>query len=105
MRQYIWPLTVVEIKSGVNRHNTKTIPLFSLLISSGCFTGRYGVNCESHCNTYINKICNRQDGHCIYGCIEGFKGNGCHLLGIHTYIPILTPITATLICFKSFQLK
>jgi hypothetical protein len=60
-------------------------------------TGRYGVNCDYHCITCTDSICDRQNGHCTYGCIEGFKGDGCHLLGIHS--PILTPRTATL----SFQ--
>jgi len=61
------------------------LPLFSLLYSSECTTGRYGLNCTSHCDTCVNRICNRHDGHCTYGCIKGFKGDGCHLLGIHWY--------------------
>ena len=79
------------------------LPVFSLLVSSGCMTGKYGLNCDYHCITCTNRICDRQNGHCTYGCIEGFKGDGCHLLGIHT--PILTPRTATSLCFKGFQLK
>ena len=45
---------------------------------SECITG---VNCESRCDTCINRICDRFDGKCTYGCIAGFKGDRCHLSG------------------------
>jgi hypothetical protein len=63
------------------------------LFSSECTTGRYGVNCDSHCLTCVNRICSRHDGSCKYGCIEGFKGEGCHSLGIHIFTNINTKNT------------
>jgi hypothetical protein len=46
---------------------------------SECSTGIYGVNCESRCGTCVNRICDRFDGRCKYGCIEGFNGDHCNL--------------------------
>ena len=46
---------------------------------SECITGTYDNNCESQCDTCVHRICDRQDGQCTYGCIEGFKGDDCHL--------------------------
>ena len=66
------------------------LTLFSLFFSSECTTGRYGINCESHCHTCVNRICSRHDGSCKYGCIESFKGDGCHSLGIHIFTNINT---------------
>ena len=34
------------------------LPSFSLLFCSECTTGRYGVNCEYHCDTCVNMMCN-----------------------------------------------
>ena len=49
---------------------------------SECSTSSYGVNCESRCDTCVNRICDRFDGNCTYGCIAGFKGDRCRLTGI-----------------------
>jgi len=47
-------------------------------------SGTYGVNCEFRCDTRVNKVCDRQDGQCTYGCIDGFKGDSCQFPGILT---------------------
>jgi hypothetical protein len=49
---------------------------------SECITGRYGINGESHCHTCVNKICDRLDGSCSHGGIDGFRGVGCYTTGI-----------------------
>jgi len=51
---------------------------------SECSTGIYGVNFESRCDTYVNRICDRFDGSCKYGCIVGIKGDRCNFTGITT---------------------
>ena len=59
-----------------------------------CTSGTYGVNCEHSCDTCVNKLCDRQDGQCTYGCIGGFKGDSCQFPGI-----------LTLECIISYQLS
>ena len=54
------------------------LPSFLCFFCSECTTGRYGVSCEYHCDTCVNMMCNTHDEHCTHGCIEGFKGDGCH---------------------------
>ena len=49
------------------------------LFFSEYISGTYGINCESQCNKCVHRICDRQDGSCTYDCIEGFKGDDCHL--------------------------
>ena len=46
-----------------------------------CSTGTYGVNSESHCDTCINRICDRFDGNWTYGRVQDFKGDRCNLSG------------------------
>ena len=53
---------------------------------SECSTGIYGVNCESRRDTCANRICDRFDGRCKYGCIEGFKGDRGNLSVITTLL-------------------
>ena len=38
-------------------------------------------------NTCVANICETRDGNCTYGCIEGFKGVRCNLLGILRLAP------------------
>ena len=52
------------------------------ILFSECTSGTYGVNCENSCDTCVNKLCDREDGHCTYGCIEGFNGDSCQFPGI-----------------------
>ena len=54
----------------------------SALFFSGCTTGTYGVNCESRCDTCVDKICELRDGNCAYSCIKGFKRVRCNLSGM-----------------------
>ena len=67
--------------AGYNVFNCNKYSLFWHVIPvfSECISGTYGINCESQCNTCVHRICDRQDGRCTYGCIEGFKGDDCHL--------------------------
>ena len=58
--------------------------------SRKCSTTSCGVNCESRCDTCVNRICDRFDGNCTYGCIEGFKGDRCHLTGAHYEEMVIT---------------
>ena len=55
-----------------------------LNIFSQCVSGTYGINCESRCDTCVNKVCDRHDGQCKYGCIDGYEGDRCQLPGILT---------------------
>jgi hypothetical protein len=59
---------------------------FSFLLSECNTTGRYGINSESHCHTCVNKICDKLDGNCTHGCIDGFREGGCHITGYRLYI-------------------
>jgi hypothetical protein len=56
---------------------------FNILLAE-CTSGTYGVNCENRCDTCVNKLCDREDGQCTYGCINRFKGESCQLQGIPT---------------------
>jgi hypothetical protein len=56
---------------------------FNILLAE-CTSGTYGVNCENSCDTCVNKLCDRQDGQCTYGCIDGLKGENCQFPGILT---------------------
>ena len=49
-----------------------------------CTSGTYGVNCEYRCDTCVRKLCERQEGQCAYGCIDGFTGDSCQFPGILT---------------------
>ena len=54
------------------------------ILFSECTSGTYGVNCELSCDTCVNKLCDRQNGQCTYGCIDGSKGVSCQFPGILT---------------------
>ena len=49
-----------------------------------CTSGKYGVNCEYSRDTCVNNICDRHNGQCTYGCIDGLKGENCQFPGILT---------------------
>jgi hypothetical protein len=59
-----------------------SVSFHNLNLFSDCSTGTYGVNCEAQCDTCVNRICDRFDGKCTYGCIGGYNGDRCNLIGI-----------------------
>ena len=67
-------MTVISIHTSVNLHN--------LNLFSDCSTGTYGVNCEARCDTCVNRICDRFDGKCTYGCVGRLNGDRCNITGI-----------------------
>lgn len=71
----------------ISIHYSDKVYLFS-----ECITGTYGINCESQCDTCVHRICDKRDGKCIYGCIEGFKGDDCHLKTDISGKRTLTPV-------------
>jgi hypothetical protein len=69
-----WYSMIISMHTSVNFHN--------LNLFSDCSTGTYGVNCEARCDTCVNRICDRFDGKCTYGCNGGNNGDRCNLTGI-----------------------
>lgn len=55
----------------------------TILYSSECSSGYYGLNCEDQCNTCNSTLCERFEGNCTYGCNEGFKGHQCLSPGLY----------------------
>ena len=45
--------------------------------SEECSDGNHGLDCVDHCETCNNTLCERFEGNCTHGCIEGFKGHQC----------------------------
>ena len=45
-----------------------------------CEDNTYGPNCVKKCSPYCagaNNSCDRFDGSCVYGCIDGYFGDFC----------------------------
>ena len=54
-----------------------------------CSDGEHGFDCADHCNTCESTVCERFEGNCTYGCIEGFAGHMCLFSGYTVYISTL----------------
>jgi hypothetical protein len=46
-----------------------------------CSDGDHGFDCVDRCNTCHSTLCERFEGNCTYGCVEGFKGHPCLVSG------------------------
>ncbi|CAC5415244.1 unnamed protein product [Mytilus coruscus] len=42
-----------------------------------CRRGYFGFDCSTFCNGCLNTTCDKVDGNCTLGCIDGFIGHGC----------------------------
>ena len=48
----------------------------------GCDKGWYNLTCLERCNSKCRgETCNRDNGKCSDGCVSGYKGEYCSLLG------------------------
>jgi hypothetical protein len=49
--------------------------MWTVLYFTECSDGNHGFDCVDHCETCNNTLCERFEGNCTHGCIEGFKGH------------------------------
>ena len=49
--------------------------MWTLLFFTECSDGDHGFDCVDRCETCNNTLCERFEGNCTHGCIEGFKGH------------------------------
>ncbi|GFR80264.1 multiple epidermal growth factor-like domains 10 [Elysia marginata] len=50
------------------------------MCTTACVNNTYGAGCKQNCSVNCaaaDKTCNNTNGHCILGCVAGFKGNFC----------------------------
>jgi hypothetical protein len=53
-----------------------------VLYFTECSAGDHGFDCVDRCGTCNNTLCERFEGNCTQGCIEGFKGHQCLISGL-----------------------
>jgi hypothetical protein len=60
--------------------------MWTVLYFTECSDGDHGFDCVYHCETCHNILCERFEGNCTHGCIEGFKGHQCLVSGFWNLI-------------------
>ena len=55
--------------------------MLTVLYFTECSNGYHVYQCADRCDTCNTNLCDRIEGNCTYGCIEGYTGHQCLFSG------------------------